>query len=157
MFKENDSPLFQAAVMTFEQLGFLLPDLEEEKMTGTVAGTTAQVKFSGPFDGRLLVTLSRELLPVMTGNMLGEDDIPSLQQQNDALGELANVVCGNTLPLIAGAKEIFHLSAPEILENGQSPMAEDGAMASRVYLSFMDGQAELRLFIDPAGQKRLAQ
>ncbi len=157
MSKQIISPLFQAAVTTFEDLGFLMPNLEEEEQSGTVAGITARVKFSGPFGGQLRITMSRELLPILTGNMLGEEEIPSMQQQHDALGEIANVICGNALPLIAGAKEIFHISAPEILKNGNSPVAEDAALASRVNLSFNDGQAELQLFVDHESQSQLVR
>ncbi len=150
-----DSPLFRAGVMTFEELGFLLPELaEDEQQEASIDGIAAQVCFSGPLEGRLLVKMSGELLAVMTVNMLGEEGIPSMQQQHDALGEVANVICGNALPLIAGAKEVFRIGAPEILENGDSAKAETGATVSHVLLNFGDGLAELKLFVDRETQSR---
>jgi hypothetical protein len=77
--------------------------------------------------------------------MLGEDEPPSERWQRDALCEIANVICGNALPVIAGAKEVFHLSAPQFIEgapeNGEKPAAE-------AHVGLEEGRADVLLFLD---------
>jgi len=70
------------------------------------------VEFEGPFSGRLVIKAYGGLLSVLAANMLGESDAPSQEQQHDALGEVANVICGNLLPSIAGSAEVFDLGTP---------------------------------------------
>ncbi|HEY7494867.1 MAG TPA: chemotaxis protein CheX, partial [Candidatus Tectomicrobia bacterium] len=102
--------LFQAAVLTFEELCFLFPDSElQELQRHATVDVAVRVAFSGPFRGYLLIKVCGGLLPMLAANMLGQANAPPEEQQHDALGEVANVVCGNLLPRIAGAKEVFQL------------------------------------------------
>ena len=47
--------------------------------------------------------------------MLGEDGPLELSEQYDAVCELANIVCGNVLPLIAGERAVFDLAQPRVI------------------------------------------
>src|SRR5256885_12141673 len=98
--------LLQAAVLTFEDLGFMLPTPElDDQQKRAPLDTTVSVAFQGPYNGRLVILTCRQMLPTLAANMLGEDEATE-QQQRDALGEVANVICGNMLPGIAGAKAV---------------------------------------------------
>jgi CheY-specific phosphatase CheX len=128
--------------MTFEELGFLLPTQEiDEQQLNAQFEAAVSVNFEGPFSGKLLVRVCGGLLPIIATNMLGEEDVPPKNLQYDALGEIANVICGNMLPEIAGSDHIFHVSAPEIVDDiDLTPMAE-------VQVGLGIGRADLLLFV----------
>lgn len=137
--------LYSATAQTFENLGFLLPasDLNDEQRSARIAALV-EVGFSGKFDGRVVLGVSAGVLPAMAGNMLGEDgDSLSREMQLDALGELANVICGNVLPEIAGLAETFALAPPRAIpEWGPAPPS------CRVEVGLDEGRAEVRLFLE---------
>ncbi len=141
--------LTQAAVLTFEELAFLLPDEElndQQKAAGNEARVT--VTFKGSFQGNLVVRLYGGILPSLAANMLGEMTPPDERTQQDALGELANIICGNALPSIAGSREVFHLGAPHVERYCGSPWLQDqGSASARVSLGLEEGRAEVDLFI----------
>jgi chemotaxis protein CheY-P-specific phosphatase CheC len=142
MSKKLEAELYRAATLTFEELGFLLPtpEIDEQQLNAQVEAAVS-VEFEGPFSGKLLVRVCGGLLPIIAANMLGEEDVPSKTLQYDALGEIANVICGNMLPGIAGSKDVFHVSAPKIAESiGLPPVAE-------VQVGLGVGRADLLLFV----------
>ena len=142
MSKKLETKLYKAATLTFEELGFLLPTPEiDEQQLNAQFEAAVSVNFEGPFSGKLLVRVCGGLLPIIATNMLGEEDVPSKNLQYDALGEIANVICGNMLPEIAGSNHIFHVSAPEIADDiDLTPMAE-------VQVGLGIGRADLHLFV----------
>jgi hypothetical protein len=102
--------LRHAAALAFEEMAFAVPlDGPGEPSGPTVS---SQVAFSGPCAGRVVLTVEKAMLPELTANMLGVDEPASLAEQEDALGELTNVLCGNLLPVIAGDQHVFILAAP---------------------------------------------
>ena len=136
--------LYQAAALTFEELGFLFPneDLEPGQQTAAVDGTVC-VDFQGPFNGSLILRVCGAILPTIAANMLGEDDVPSMALQQDVLGELGNVVCGNALPLMAGREVIFRLSPPCVLVT--EPALENAA--AQIQIGLEEGRADVFLFV----------
>lgn len=136
--------LYQAAALTFEELGFLFPneELEPNQQTAAVDGTVC-VDFQGPFNGSLVLRVCGDLLPVVAANMLGENEPPSVALQQDVLGELGNVVCGNALPLIAGREVVFRLSPPYV--SAAEPVWEKAAAQAQVGLE--EGRADVFLFV----------
>jgi CheY-specific phosphatase CheX len=144
-----EKALFQAAALTFEELGFLFPnsELEQEQKTAT-ADAMVEVEFSGPFEGKLMVKVCGNLLPTLTLNMLGENLPPPLALQHDALGEIANVICGNALPLIAGKKEVFRLKSPQLIASANTQSMPNAA----VQLGLDQGRAEVMIFINGKGE-----
>ena len=78
----------------------------EEKGTDGIA---VQVGFHGPFTGAVRLEMSAAVLPMLAANMLAMDGEPGRVLQMDALGELANIVCGNVLPALAGPRAVFNL------------------------------------------------
>ncbi len=130
---------------TLEDLCLLyaMPELEERlKHAGMPA--VAQVSFSGPARGVLEVRVAAAVLPELAGNMLGAMNAPSQEDQLDALGEVANVVCGNFLPVWRGAEAVFDISAPVVcLEGMDAGRPPDGA----VWLCLEQGPAEARVYL----------
>ncbi|MCS6861097.1 MAG: chemotaxis protein CheX [Abditibacteriales bacterium] len=141
-----ETALRQAAVMTFEELGFLFttPELNEQQRNAPVDAAVS-VAFNGPLRGHLMVQVSGDWLPTLAANMLGEDEPPPPGLQHDALREIANVICGNVLPAITGSREVFYLSPPQIVEdttqNGKPPTAA-------AHIGLEGGRADVLLFLD---------
>ncbi len=92
------------------------------------SAVAASVSFAGPFSGNLIMVVSGQILPELTGNMLGVDDNAetTLEQRHDALKELINVICGNLLPTIAGKHSIFNVNAPVILPGERNLILKTG-------------------------------
>jgi CheY-specific phosphatase CheX len=122
--------LHQSAARIFEEICFMFeaPEMEEEQREQK-AQVAISVDFRGPIEGTLVMSVSDGLLASIAENMLGEE-VPSAAQSRDAIGEVANVICGNVLPAIAGPKEVFSVDAPQIREvtgihdNREKPTAE---------------------------------
>jgi hypothetical protein len=128
----------------FEDLGFLLVHREPagEQGAGALDGAVS-VAFEGALRGRVEVRLFGGVLPLLTANLLGDDGVPSPALQRDALGEVANVICGNVLPLLAGSRAEFRLSEP--LPAAPEAAAEPAACA---VVGVEQGRAEVRLIAE---------
>lgn len=150
--------LYRAAALTFEQLSFMLPMPDDgEKHTPPAVEIVAAVRFRGPFSGRLLVGAPRAFLPPLAANMLGEDDVESEVQQLDALAEVANVICGNLLPALAGVEAVFDFEAPQVFESAL--LAADERPTAQVVITLDEGAARVDLHVDdraaaPRGRPR---
>jgi CheY-specific phosphatase CheX len=142
MSKRLETELYKAATLTFEEMGFLLPtpEIGEQQLNAQVEAMVS-VEFKGPFSGKLLVRVCGGLLPILAANMLGEEEAPPKSLQYDALGEIANVICGNILPCIAGSKELFNVSTPKMVESIDLPPAAE------IQVGLGLGRADLLLFI----------
>ena len=149
MNKQHDEILQRVAEETFEALAFLLPMPEPDEPIDCPT-VIVNVGFNGPFNGKLVVTLPEAVLVELTANMLGIDEGEgiSVDSQQDALKELANVVCGNVLPEIAGSAAVFNVAAPE-LTDASAPGNEDGLSYAATARIFLDsGPATLELLTD---------
>lgn len=137
--------LYQAATLTFEELGFMFP-IEAADPAGIAAKTcaTVSVSFAGEFRGELILKVEKSVLPLMAANMLGEDTPPDEAMQMDALGEIANVICGNTLPMIGGKKSVFRLSAPKPVETTD----QYGDANAKALFDLDEGKAEVLLYLN---------
>jgi len=143
----NDK-LYNVTAMAFEEMAFVFQSPElAEKYAGHAVEAVASVKFEGPFKGKLVLKAYQGLSRVIAANMLGEDE-PSERQQYDALGEMANIICGNMLPSIADKQDIFHLNAPQIIR--EQPAADfnlDQPLAE-AHIPFSDGKVDVLFFTD---------
>jgi hypothetical protein len=143
-----DALLVAAATRTFEEMCFFfaVPLLTDEQRDARPEAAMS-VRFEGPMTGRLVVRLCGGMLGRLAANMMG-DAADDAAMQRDALGEVANVVCGNLLPLIAGPGAAF------VLEGAQPIVlldtTTDGAEAA-VQIGFDEtGRADVLLFLDAA-------
>jgi CheY-specific phosphatase CheX len=150
MNKQLDKILQHVAEETFESLAFLLPMPPPDEPIADCPTTVVTVGFHGPFSGKLIVILPEAVLGELTGNMLGLDDdtdIP-VETQQDALKELANVVCGNVLPEIAGDTVVFNVAAPELID-ASAPVSKEGLSTAATAGIFLDsGPASLELLTE---------
>lgn len=140
--------LVEVTADTLERLAFMfaLPAEAAPAMDGEGL-ETVRVDFNGPFCGGLELSLPAAALAELAVNMLGTEDgefLPA-EQQHDALKELANVVCGNLLPAIAGDGAEFHLRPPGIVA-AESVAA--GAAEAVGYLMLEGGACRVRLQSD---------
>jgi hypothetical protein len=143
--------LLQAATSTFEDLTFLLPtERLDERQAKAGLAAEARVDFAGPLTGTLLVRVHGELMPVLAARMLGAT-APGPILERDALGEIANVLCGNVLPRIAGGAAVFSLRSPAVT-NGIIAPAPPPAPTAAVTLGLDCGRIEVLLNVDP-GQR----
>jgi CheY-specific phosphatase CheX len=132
-----DEQLYRVSAETMESLAlmFLVPE-EDAIIFGVMPDRVARVDFTGPFDGSLTITFSDELMSELAGNMLGTIDVNEIapEQQDDALKELLNVICGNLLPQIAGNEAVFKVCSPRILTDGGEDNAHEEIGDARLFL-----------------------
>jgi chemotaxis protein CheY-P-specific phosphatase CheC len=144
-----DQPLQEVAAEAFSTLGFMFPlDDGDGPDAGPLADpVVAAVSFSGPQSGILKVAVEKQLPAVLAANMTGADDQAPLEQHLDAFKEMANVICGNILPRIAGQEAVFDVHPPEICPDGA---AEGGARqcVGRAGLMLDGGRVEVSLYMD---------
>jgi CheY-specific phosphatase CheX len=143
-----DAPLVAATTRTLEEMCFFFaaPLLTDEQRDARPEAAMS-VRFEGPMSGRLVVRLCGGMLGRLAGNMLGDAD-GSPTMQRDALGEVANVVCGNLLPLIAGPGATFALGKAQPATMLDAAVAPPAAV---VQLGFDEtGRADVFLYLDAA-------
>ncbi|GAB4242982.1 MAG: hypothetical protein Kow00109_18740 [Acidobacteriota bacterium] len=137
-----ESILTRSVVRTFEELAFLLVDEELDPVQADAEpAAAARVCFAGPHRGELILCVyGPTVLAAAAQNMLGEFEAPSREVQMDAMKELANVVCGNLLPLWAGEEAVFDLTPPEAVEVQDWERADD--VMAKVRLGIEAGRVE---------------
>lgn len=146
-----EKSLTRTAVETLEQLAFVFA-FPETGIDSTRADSAlaAAISFSGPFSGTLVMRVSSDVLQELAANMLGvEEEETRATEQQDALKEVLNVLCGNLLPVVAGKQAVFDLDPPEIFSEGSSMGRGCSAPACRVQLAVEEGRCDLTLFLDP--------
>lgn len=110
-----------------------------------------RVVFRGPFSGSLAMDITPEDLKEVAANMLGLDlgDPISDADQQDALKEVANVVCGNLLPVLAGKEAVFDIESPVVSRNVASdPDTGNSVPSAAARLNLEAGNCNLCLFVD---------
>ena len=155
MNKNLEKVLYNAAASTFERLAFMFVAFEDEQdkhYQDEEPGAAAIVEFQGPAHGKLIIKVSKMLLDSIAANMLGEEEI-SIQQKRDALGETANVICGNVLPDITESKEAFYLNAPKIIEFSDITENLLDKCTTEVDIVLDQGMAKLFIIIDKRKQQ----
>jgi CheY-specific phosphatase CheX len=101
----------------FESLCFMMPAPQgttpPEPTSGSWVVVTVDVRGAG--QGSLRLVLPASMVALVASAMLGEDGPLELAEQCDAACELANILCGNVLPRVAGERAVFDLSTPRVL------------------------------------------
>jgi CheY-specific phosphatase CheX len=117
-----ETSLFRAAATTFEELGFLFPSRDlDDAQSDAAPAVAVEVGFDGETAGALIVQLCGDILGDLAANMLGQEEAPEERLQLDALGEVANVICGNVLPTLAGGQAVYRLEAPRPVATAVEP------------------------------------
>ncbi len=140
--------LSRATTATFEELALLFPEHElSPEQAAAPLDVAVSVEFRGPLRGRLVLRASSTILSSIAANMLGDDASRERPLQRDALGEIANVICGNVLPAIAGVEAVFHLAAPYVHEGVEVVSRDNDAPSASVMVGVEDGRAEAVLYL----------
>lgn len=141
------------AIETLEKLAFIFGSNIEALTSNCVDGSsvTVEARFSGTFSGKLLLRISDAVLPELAANMLGIDESGPVgfDHQQDALREVANVICGRLLPLIGGKEAEFMITQPVILDStaGLNSWTAADPIAN-VSLALEEGGCDLVLTLD---------
>jgi len=152
MEQQLKSILTAVANDTLEKLAFLFAFADEERDHDSPdPAVVGRVEFDGYFDGFLTMRISDSVIPELACNMLGLDDEAQVSntQQQDALKELLNVICGNALPAIAGDEVEFNIATPEILpamDSAHPDRIDNPACIARLMLE--EGSCDLYFFIE---------
>lgn len=148
MIKSLQDRLLAATVRTFEGLAFMMvarPDEDEEIPESFEAGV--RVRFEGIVGGTLSLVARRGILTPLATNMLGDDAAAQPSLAVDALGEAANVICGNVLSTVDDGGRCFRLDAPARITREEAEKARKTATA-RVAVSVDDGRAEVIIHLE---------
>lgn len=147
MYTSPEQALQRAATLTFEEIGFLssAPELADEQKNLPTPETSSVAFRSETAAGNLVLKTDSGLLAVLAANMLGDDEPLAAEVQRDALGEMANVICGNALPAIFGKKEVFRLEAPQFAFENAS--GETASPAAKVRVNLDEGCADVLLYL----------
>lgn len=147
-----DTTLRDAAVATFEQVVFLLPDTPPDAVQQSrTVQAVATIEFSGPADGLLQVHACEGLLPRLTANMMGQDTAPE-SLQLDALGEIANIICGQIFPHLEPLAG-FRQQPPRVdavANGGTAAHSVRTEPAACVQLGVEGSRADVVLYLFPA-------
>jgi hypothetical protein len=141
----NES-LRDAAVNTFERVVFVLPDTQpDEAQRSRKVAAIASIIFTGPASGILQVRACEGLLAHLTASMIGVDS-ENPNHQLDALGEIANIICGQIFPSIDPMAAFEQLPPtvrllPDAVEKSQA------APAAAVQLGVDNSRADILLYL----------
>lgn len=117
MSRKLKDKIYDIAINAFEVTCFMFP-LEEQEIEEPpkISESTkrAAVDFNGAAEGRMIIHPSEELLTAIAANMLGVEN-PNEEEEVGALCEIANIICGNIVPLFAKNDSICYVEPPFIL------------------------------------------
>ena len=99
----------------------------------------ATVAFEGARSGAFRIEFPARILPVLAANVLGEDESPSEETQRDALGELANIICGNVLPAFDPGGS-YSLAPPAVVKGPPVALDAGSRCAWRLRTLQVDGE-----------------
>lgn len=141
-----DSRLQQAAVTTFEQVVFLVPDTPpDDAQRACPVSVVASVAFGGPTAGLLELRACEGLLPDLGSRMLGQE-LDSEALQLDALGEIANIICGQMLPHLDPWRA-FEQRPPVVASCTDADSPAGGKPAARVELGLQSSRVDVLLWL----------
>jgi len=145
------APLADAASETFESLAYCFAEpAPPSAVPGAGVDGVVAVAFEGEARGGVVLQLSGGVLSAMAGNMLGLEEPASPADQRDALGEAANVICGNVLPRVAGVAAVFALGVPQHFPTWQAAIETIGSPDAHIALEVEGGRADVALVMRPA-------
>lgn len=90
----------------------LIADHSSEELVSSL------VTFQGAAEGGMVISADEELFDAIAANMLGVDEATH-EEKEGALCEIANIICGNTVPLFAKDGNICIINPPKIIKNGE--------------------------------------
>ncbi len=142
--------LIESTVKTLEDLCFMYQEPElKDAQENLPLEAAAEVKYrSDDFTGKLVIETRGGLFSAIATNILSIDN-PSTKQKKDALGEMANIICGNVVPSLGEGGREYKIEAPRSLNKDdllKEKLREEPVAA--ITLNFNDGRVDIKLFVD---------
>ena len=150
MKTQIEKVLIESTVRTLEDLCFMYQEPElKDAQENLPLEAAAEVKYrSDDFTGKLLIETRGRLFSAIATNILSNDD-PIAQQKKDALGEIANIICGNIVPSLGGGGREYKIESPIFLNKDELLKEEKlGKPLAEITLNFNDGRVDIKLFVD---------
>ena len=154
MLAVEQEKLTEVLTRVLQGMAFVMPGPDVDR-DGTSPEKTmracAVTRFTGEFNGKVMLTVPADMLPDLLKDMLGEDEDErhSSKQMCDALGELANVMCGNLLAEIVDTKLVFDLERAEVsLHSDPEVLLEGDTVLGSTRVTLAAGSAELAVALD---------
>jgi CheY-specific phosphatase CheX len=152
MQPEHRAALGEVAAEVCQKQAFLFAEECDPAEALTAAGPFLQatISFAGPRRGVLGIAATRSLTLELAANLLdldpeSEETAPAAA---DALGELANVVCGQFLTSAYGSTAVFRLSIPAIGDLDDEAWAGLANSDESLCLSFEESHAVVHLSLE---------
>ena len=146
-----EAVLVGATQSALEKAAFMFaePGAPESVADDGAAPVVATVAFAGSHHGAFSLAFPARLLPVLAVNVLGDDEPPDAATQRDALGELANIICGNVLPAL-NPEGKYSLGPPAV--GGSSAVAgPDSVRVARGDMQVEGEKIEASLWLSAPG------
>lgn len=151
MVAVNDEKLKSIAYQTFEITCYMFPleewELEEEgvQLPGENS-ISAFVRFDGAAEGAMKIRVTPALFDAIAENMLGMEESDQNLKEG-ALCEIANIICGNTVPAFAKGDKICYIRPPEILNDPSKLETFEGLEEETVRIYLDEGVAEITVYL----------
>ncbi len=145
------------AVNTFEITCYMFPleewEMEDADMLEKPNGLSRSVvHFDGAANGGMVIDASEDLLEAIAANMLGVDEATQ-EEKEGALCEIANIICGNTVPLFARNENICYIRPPRIAKPEEDLDSIFNNMHHEKLQVYLDeGVADISIYYDAEEQ-----
>jgi len=149
MKSKIEKVLEEASVNTFEDTCFMyqVPELNNVQKNLTLEAA-AEVKYRGDYTGSLLIETRGGLFSAIAANILSIDS-PSCLQKKDALGEIANIICGNVVTSLGRSKQGYKIESPRSLKKDELLKGKrQGKPLAEITMNFNEGRADIKFFVD---------
>jgi CheY-specific phosphatase CheX len=149
MKSKIEKVLEEASVNTFEDTCFMyqVPELNDVQKNLTLEAA-AEVKYRGDYTGSLLIETRGGLFSAIAANILSIDS-PSCLQKKDALGEVANIICGNVVTSLGRSKQGYKIESPRSLKKDELLKEKrQGKALAEITMNFNEGRADIKFFVD---------
>jgi CheY-specific phosphatase CheX len=111
-----DELLLEVTSQTLEEAAFVFAEPAVALLPWPDEIVEADLSFTGPKTGRLLLATPPELAREIAAGLMGTDiDDPLVQAEGaEAVGEMLNIICGALLEAWFGEEAVCQLGSPEV-------------------------------------------
>jgi CheY-specific phosphatase CheX len=151
---ETQKPIIDVFCRVMESLAFYFVDpvdkIDVDVEALDMPYRQLSMRFEGPHIGSLVLYIPQSMTSVIWANMLGVDESEATDQaqQNDAICELLNVICGQALTELWGTEPVFDLHVPQMQDLDQAALAQTLTRPSTCCFSSDDGIILLEIHVD---------
>lgn len=147
--------LYEIAVHTFELTCFMFPleewevgedDIKSENKSDAIKSI---VQFEGAAKGALVLSASANLANSIAANMLGIEEASKAEKEH-AVTEIANIICGNLVPLFANNNDICFIRPPRVLLPNENMNLLLNMNTETIQLILNEGVADISIFYSEA-------